>query len=240
MVDINRYPKKGKGFIYRYISPNGKSYIGQTTTSLVKRSGKRGKQYQGCLIFYKAILKYGFENFKVEILGEYELNQLDKKEKYFIEYFNSLIPNGYNIKDGGQNISRKEKPIYAYNLDGTFYKKYFCQNDARKEFNINGSDISKCLDGKLKFVKGKIWRREYTQKIEPITTGRNGAKPVVQIDPITNKIINVYDSASAAARILGLSRSSGISKCCRGQAKISAGYKWQFLQGSTTTDLQNL
>lgn len=236
MIDIYRYPSNGKGFIYRYISPNGKSYIGQTTTSLVKRSGKRGKMYFGCKVFYKAIVKYGFENFKVEILGEYELNQLDKMEAYYIYKFNSLIPYGYNMKDSGQNTSRKENPIYAYNLDGTFYKKYFCQNDARKEFNINGSDITKCMDGKLHFVRGKIWRREYTPTVKPVLTGKNGAKPVIQIDPNTNKIINIYDSASSAARALGLSRPSGISECCNGKHKTSAGYRWQFLHGSTTTD----
>lgn len=191
----------------------------------------------GCKVFYKAILKYGFENFQVEILGEFEVNQLDKKEKYFIEQYNSLAPNGYNVKDGGQNTSRKERPIYAYNLDGSFYKKYFNQNDARKEFGIDGSDISKCLDGKLHFVRGKIWRREYTDSVLPVLTGKNGSKPVLQIDPETHQILNVYDSASAAARALGLKRSTGISKCCNGQFKKSAGYEWQFLQSSTTKDL---
>lgn len=236
MIDIYRFPNKGCGYIYRYISPNGRSYIGQTTTSLYKRSGKRGKSYRGCKVFYNAIQKYGFENFTVEILGEYPINQLNKKEAEEIYKYNSLIPNGYNIKDGGQNTSRKEHPVYCYNLDGTFYKKYFNQSDARKEFGVNGSDISKCMDGKLKFVRGKIWRREYTDHVEPVWTGKNGAKPVVQIDPETKKVINVYDSASAAARALGLSRPTGISKCCTGRAKKSAGYEWQFLQSSTTTD----
>lgn len=236
MIDIYRFPTKGHGFIYKYTSPNGKSYVGQTTTSLFKRSGKRGKMYKGCKIFYQAILKYGFENFTAEILGEFELNQLNKKEKYYIEYYDTLIPNGYNIKTGGQDTSRKEKPIYAYNLDGTFYKKYFNQNDARKEFGIDGSDITKCLDGKLHFVRGKIWRREYTDSVEPVLTGKNGAKPVIQIDPATKQIVNVYDSASSAARALGLSRPTGISKCCNGKSKISAGYEWQFLQSSTTKD----
>ena len=72
--------------------------------------------------------------------------------------------------------------------------------------------------------------------MEPVWTGKNGAKPVVQIDLETKKVINVYDSASAAARALGLSRPTGILKCCTGRAKKSAGYEWQFLQSSTTTD----
>lgn len=237
MIDVYRFPSKGRGFIYKYTSPNGKSYIGQTTTSLITRSGKRGKNYFGCPVFYKAIIKYGFKNFSVEILGEFELNQLNKKEKYYIETFNTLIPNGYNVKDGGQDTSRRENPIYAYNLDGSFYKKYFNQNDARKEFGINGSDISKCLDGKLHFVKEKIWRRDYVESIEPVLTGKNGAKPVIQIDPETNQVLNVYDSASAAARALGLSRPTNISKCCHEPHHTCAGFKWQFLHSSTTKDL---
>lgn len=237
MVDVYRCPKKGYGYIYKYTSPSGKSYIGQTTTSLILRSGKRGKKYLGCKVFYNAIKKYGFENFTVEILGEYKINALDTKEKYFIHRYNTLLPYGYNVKDGGQDTSRCARPIYAYNLDGTFYKKYFNQSDARKEFGIDESDISKCADGKLHFVRGKIWRREYTDSVEPVYTGKNGAKPVLQIDPKTNQILNVYDSASSAARALGISRPTGISKCCLGKQNISAGYKWQFLQSSTTKDL---
>ena len=90
--------------------------------------------------------------------------------------------------------------------------------------------------GRVKEKIGVNERKEYHDKVEPVLTGKNGAKPVLQLDPKTNKIINIYDSASAAARALGLSRPTGISKCCNGNSKISAGYKWQFLQSSTTKD----
>ena len=88
MIDIYRFPTKGHGFIYKYTSPNGKSYVGQTTTSLFKRSGKRGKMYKGCKIFYQAILKYGFENFTVEIQedGTYEIICKGWKAKGNIEF----------------------------------------------------------------------------------------------------------------------------------------------------------
>lgn len=234
MNDIFRLPNKGYGYIYEYISPNGKKYIGQTTTSLIKRSGKRGKGYRECKVFYKAIEKYGFSNFAVNILEECEIEKLDEREKYYIEYFNTLIPYGYNIKIGGQNTGCIVNPVYAYNLDGTFYKKYINQAQARREFNINGGDISLCINGKLKFVKGKIWTNKYFSSVPPVTSGKNGAKPVIQIDPETNKIINIYNSASEAARFLGLSRPSGISKCCLGKSKKCANYYWSFLQSSTT------
>ena len=236
MIDINRLPKQGYGYIYEYTSPNGKKYIGQTTTSLIKRSGKRGQGYLGCKVFYNAIKKYGFENFIPDIIGEFLISDLNEKEQYYIKEKNTFVPNGYNLKDGGQNTGRFKNPIYAYNLDGTFYKEYFNEADVRREFNVNGSDISKCLDGKLHYARGKIWKRQYSEKVEPVLTTKNGGKPVIQIDPITNEIIEIYDSASAASRALGLKRSDGISKCCTGKSKISAGFKWQFLQSLTTKD----
>ena len=37
----------------------------------------------------------GIQNFKLEILEECSIEQLNDKEQYYIKYYNSLIPNGY-------------------------------------------------------------------------------------------------------------------------------------------------
>ena len=81
MKDFIRKPKQGHGFIYRYISPSNKNYIGQTTKSLKERAKNNGNGYKNCSVFYNAILKYGFKNFKIEILGEFKIEFLDNKEK---------------------------------------------------------------------------------------------------------------------------------------------------------------
>lgn len=49
----------------------------------------------------KAIRKYGDKHFKIEILEECLDNELDIKEIEYIEKFNSIVPNGMNIKLGG-------------------------------------------------------------------------------------------------------------------------------------------
>lgn len=55
--------------IYRYTNLiNGKIYIGRTKSSLACRAGHNGKKYYGCKHFGNAIKKYGWENFKGEIL----------------------------------------------------------------------------------------------------------------------------------------------------------------------------
>lgn len=62
----------------------------------------------------KAINKYGFECINWDILFESNDNTiLNSKEKYFIEFYNS-INNGYNISlggDGGDTISKNENKI---------------------------------------------------------------------------------------------------------------------------------
>ena len=103
-----------QGYIYRLTSPSGKSYIGQTVKFL--RSGRkkgistRWLQHCNCAkrnpdegsrVLNHAINKYGPENFKVEELLCCNVNDLDFYETKFIDEYNTLVPNGYNLQVGG-------------------------------------------------------------------------------------------------------------------------------------------
>lgn len=97
-----------KGYIYAHISPKNKYYIGQTIRNLNDRFSKDGLGYKTQPNFYRAIEKYGWDNFKHIILEEVETNskqelidKLNKLEEEYIIKFNSIIPNGYNIRAGG-------------------------------------------------------------------------------------------------------------------------------------------
>ena len=100
-----------KGFIYKHTCPNGKSYIGQTYQADPKhRWGKDGSGY-GNSIFGNAIKKYGWENIQHEILAEIDfedLSELNNLEEKFIMEFNTIYPNGYNMKSVGNNYIRSE------------------------------------------------------------------------------------------------------------------------------------
>ena len=76
-----RKPKDGHGFIYKYTAPNGKSYIGQTINSLKTRAKNiiSGTGYKKCTLFWKAIQKYGWNNFQVEILEEICIEELNDR-----------------------------------------------------------------------------------------------------------------------------------------------------------------
>jgi group I intron endonuclease len=83
----------------------GKVYIGQTTQTLEKRVNNHIKESKTNKNrpFMSAINKYGKDNFIFEIIDSAtDLDELNDKEIYWINYYNSVSPNGYNITGGGQ------------------------------------------------------------------------------------------------------------------------------------------
>lgn len=58
-----------KNFIvYKHTTPSQKIYIGITSMSTSKRWGHKGYGYRNQPYFYRAILKYGWDNIKHEVL----------------------------------------------------------------------------------------------------------------------------------------------------------------------------
>ena len=85
---------------------NGKKYVGQTTQPLKKRIAQHK-----CSDLYidRAIRKYGWKNFKVEVIEEcYTVEQLNAREIFWIAALNTKVPNGYNQTDGGEgNLAKR-------------------------------------------------------------------------------------------------------------------------------------
>ena len=100
MEKINLYSKKYHCGIYKITNNlNGKSYIGQSTQiekriNYHKRQGKSKNKPQ--LPLYIDMHKYGIDNFNYEILELCNIDELDNKQKYWISFYNTRIPNGYN------------------------------------------------------------------------------------------------------------------------------------------------
>lgn len=118
------------GYIYKITNLiNNKVYIGQTIEKNPNRRIKRHYKHnnRGKDLVYLAVLKYGKENLKSEVIYTvFELNHLNESEINFIKYYNSLIPNGYNIKLGGKNGGKlldKTK-----NIIGKKVKEYYKNN----------------------------------------------------------------------------------------------------------------
>ena len=60
---------------------------------------EEGQKY--CLILNNAIIKYGVDNFTIEPLLVCPVEFLDKYEIEFIERYDTVTPNGYNMTQGG-------------------------------------------------------------------------------------------------------------------------------------------
>ena len=92
---------------------NNKCYIGQT----IKTAEQRWKEHQNHAFgshpndqnksLYRAIRKYGLENFTFEVLQDNieTFEKLDKAEIYWIDYYNSFVK-GYNETFGGQQYHK--------------------------------------------------------------------------------------------------------------------------------------
>lgn len=83
---------------------NNKKYIGITRQKPERRFRTNGYGYKGCSHFYSAIQKYGWDNFKHEVLF---CNLTQKEAEMFevelIKYYKSNNKKyGYNIQNGGQ------------------------------------------------------------------------------------------------------------------------------------------
>jgi group I intron endonuclease len=86
---------------------NQKVYIGQTTVTLKKRWQRHNYECtkkRNAMAITSAIIKYGKINFTIEEIDSCStIDELNEKETYYIEKFNSISPNGYNIEKGGGN-----------------------------------------------------------------------------------------------------------------------------------------
>lgn len=90
--------------IYRAVSKTTKkSYVGATEQLLKQRISLHKTRAKSARTapFYKALRRYGFDDFSWEILFKTDnRNELPEKEMYFIQKLHTLEPNGYNARFG--------------------------------------------------------------------------------------------------------------------------------------------
>ena len=86
---------------------NGKSYIGQSNNIERRFKEHQQKGVSSRIPLDIAIQKYGIHAFTYEILEECSLNELNEREQYWINYYDT-INNGYNCLPGGEQQTTGE------------------------------------------------------------------------------------------------------------------------------------
>ena len=100
--------------IYKFTNLiNNNAYIGQSIDidrrykeHINRAKNINSEEYYSA--FHKALRKYGIENFSFEILEECSIKELNNREQYWINYFNTY-KNGYNCTTGGNAMEATKK-----------------------------------------------------------------------------------------------------------------------------------
>lgn len=137
------------GVIYKITNLiNNKIYIGQTRMPEPQRWQSHiwhayNNPQNDCIYLCHAIKKYGRENFKREILEEVDDENLNIREIYYINKYNSTNPQiGYNITKGGDGHSKYDDTIILQ-----LYQKYNSIIKVANELNASRDTIAKRLQG---------------------------------------------------------------------------------------------
>ena len=217
---------------------NHKCYIGQAS-NLKDRYIKHMRNIKDLThqeVIYRAFRKYGIENFSYEILEEFEtysLERLDELEKEYIDKYNALVPNGYNMVPGGSNGAGLAKGIEVeqYTLNGEYIQTFSSAKKASEELGINHSNICSCCRDERNFAGEYQWKYANSDKeiFKIIKIETPIYENIIQQYDKNNNLIREYKTISEANNITGI-HSGNISSCCKGTRKSAGGYYWKIKQ----------
>lgn len=205
---------------------NGKIYIGQSIE--IENRFQKHLNAKDEFYIHKAIRKYGKENFSFQIVEECEASQLDEKEKYWIEYYNSLAPSGYNMIPGGSNGAglAKGESVEQYDFNGELIAVYPSANQASIATGIDHWSICACCRGEYKRAGNFIWKYSKTQKeITPLNQRTDFT--VLQLDKKNDIIISEFKSITEASKATNIAKAT-ICNVCNGKGKTAGGFRWKF------------
>lgn len=170
---------------------NSKSYIGQSV-DIHRRFiahkntafNPNSKNYNNPL--YRAIRKYGLDNFSFEIIEECKIDELDDKEIYYISKYQTHGLSGYNLDDGGSNALHyvklsEEKVSEIINRLKTSLDNSDTIGD---EFGVTGRTIRAINTGKC------CYRETETYPIRPILYALEECNETEQSEGMLYKIKN--------------------------------------------------
>lgn len=229
--------------VYKHTTPSGKVYIG-ITKQKPERRWQNGNGYKENEHFYRAILKYGWDNIKHEIVkdGLTKQQACDLEIELIAEYHATDPRYGYNISTGGEcsgaghkvsaetrrKISEAQKgrpsPLKGTHRSAETRRKIGEANKGRIPW-CKGSHLNPEVRRKIsESHKGKHPSAETLRKRSESLKGKS-AKAIICVETGT-----VYSSGMEAAKSIGVTNKA-ISNAVRGVTKTSGGYHWKYAGG---------
>lgn len=191
------------GYIYCIRNKtNNKCYIGQTIHTIEKRWKQHIKKNNNCRYLKNAFHKYGFNNFEINVVAECN-DKLDDCEKEYIIEYNSLAPNGYNLRESGNNgkMHEETKHKISATLKENWNNKTEQEKEEQKEIFlkaiINSPNYQEMRINNGEKMKGK----KLTEKAKESLNKYKIKFKVYQYDE-KYKLINEFESLTEAASVM--------------------------------------
>ena len=250
------------GYIYILTNKiNKKKYVGQT---ICEDINKRWNQYKKidkqCIgrCLYNALIKYGINNFKFQIICICFDEDCNTYEKEYIKKYNTIAPNGYNLKEGGNNSKHHPETIELIrtSLKGRKLSKGHIEKmrinmtgkkhseETKHKLSISLKGAKNCNYGKkyleeekeklsLSIKKGLDKRKiegykQSTNSLENLKKASEKRKKCVAQYNMNNELIREYSSITEAEQFTSI-KNNLISKVCNGKARTTGGFIWKFI-----------
>jgi len=216
--------------IYKFTNKiDGKSYIGQSV-DIHKRFlehknrhdifGKKDRAIEDTY-FHSMLRHYGFHNFDFEVLEECSKEQLNTKEKYYISFYNTLYPNGYNKTSGGESGSLNKLNSYddLMKIISLLKNSSLSNLEIGALFGVSDQTISDINSGRSWFQDDThypirdgryIANKRYTTKRKQILKTRKCVRPNKEE---LEKLL-IHNSYKTVGKIFGVS-GTAVQKWCK-------------------------
>jgi group I intron endonuclease len=233
------------GYIYLITNKiNGKKYVGQTLCDDINDRWNQhysNKSIGRCL--KAAYLKYGTNNFKFQIVCICFNDDANNFEIEYIKKYNTIVPNGYNLSEGGGNkmTHPDTKKLISEKLKGRKLPKEQVEQIKKRmtgDKNHNyGKHMSEEIKQKLRekaLKRGSmnlILNKEQKEKRNKgLALGvEKNKKKVAQYD-LNNNLISEFNCITEAANKTNICIRS-ISRVCNNikYYKTAGGFIWKFI-----------
>ena len=237
-MDSNMY---NSYIVYKHTSPSSKVYIGITRFDPKYRWLNNGRGYKTQTTFFNAIIKYGWINFKHEILYKNlsEEQALDKEEELIQQYKSYDRRYGYNISLRGPkygafikeriiksrrlpiaplpNWKNRGKIVHKKDANGTIIRTYRSIHELAVDLNTPVETLRTRLN-KYKTLIYNDYIYEYA-KVQV---------PKVEMLDLSGEHIKTFNSLSEAYKYINRVNKGGITEVCTGKKSSYVGYKWRF------------
>lgn len=208
--------------IYKIVNPKNKVYIGQSVDiDGRKKQYKHLSKYSLGRKIFNSIKKYGWENHTFEIIEECKAEELDNKEIFYGEKYNTLGKDGLNLKlgegRGKCSDETKRKMSISAKASMTPERRAVLSKAKLGKKHSKAHNLSKCVPKKNK--------ENYTNNGKWVKIKR----AVEQYD-LDGNFIQRYDlikDAEIDNHPKG-KKSTNIVSCCIGRQNTAYGFIWKY------------